>query len=55
MRLCDLFEDHRYKISYYNKDDQRHREDGLAVIRANGTKGWYINDKPHITDGLAII
>jgi len=32
----------------------RHKEDGPAFIRADGSKLWYINDKLHRTDGPAI-
>jgi len=31
-----------------------HREDGPAIIWANGDKEWYINDKLHREDGPAI-
>jgi ribosomal protein L25 (general stress protein Ctc) len=35
-------------ICYYNKDGQRHREnDQPAVIYADGTKEWWVNDKLH--------
>ena len=33
---------------------KRHREDGPAVIWANGTKSWYMNGKQHREDGPAI-
>jgi hypothetical protein len=40
--------------TYYNNDNQLHREDGPAVERADGTKRWYINDKLHRIDGPAV-
>ena len=33
----------------------RHREDGPAVIGADGTKSWYLNGKLHREDGPAEI
>jgi len=30
---------------YYNKDDQHHRTDGPAVIWADGSKEWWINNR----------
>ncbi len=39
----------------YSKDGLFHREDGPAVIHANGTKEWYINGNRHREDGPAVI
>jgi len=35
-------------------NDERHREDGPAVIWKNGDKKWYLNNKLHRIDGPAI-
>jgi hypothetical protein len=35
-------------------NNQRHREDGPAIERANGGKSWYLNGKRHREDGPAI-
>ena len=32
-----------------------HREDGPAIVYANGSKSWYINGKCHREDGPAIV
>ena len=37
-----------------NANGQYHRLDGPAVIKADGTKGWYVNGKRHRLDGPAI-
>ncbi len=42
-------------IEYCNKKDQIHREDGPAVIRADGTQYWFKNGKCHRDDGPAVI
>ncbi len=34
---------------------KRHRTDGPAVIRADGTQAWFLNGKYHRTDGPAIV
>ena len=39
---------------YYNSLNQRHRENGPAIERANGSKEWYINNQFHREDGPAI-
>ena len=46
--------DNRGNIQYtlYGK---RHREDGPAIISANGGQSWYLNGKLHREDGPAII
>jgi hypothetical protein len=36
-------------------DSKLHREDGPAVITANGGQAWWLNDKLHRTDGPAVI
>ena len=41
-------------IIKYNDQEQRHCEDGPAVILPNGTKKWYVNGQLHRTDGPAI-
>jgi len=33
---------------------ERHREDGPAVVWADGSKFWYIDDKRHRLYGLAV-
>ena len=40
--------------SYYNKDNQLHREDGPVVEYADGTKKWYKNGELHREDGPAV-
>ena len=39
---------------YYNENKERHREDGPAVERADGSKEWWLNGKRHREDGPAI-
>ena len=39
---------------YYNSAGQLHRDEGPAVIWANGTKEWYQNSLRHRTDGPAV-
>jgi hypothetical protein len=41
-------------IRWY-RNNQRHREDGPAVICANGYKAWFRNDQYHREDGPAVI
>jgi hypothetical protein len=41
-------------IRWYNKDNQLHREDGLAIEYADGGKYWYLNGKSHREDGPAV-
>ena len=36
-----------------NASGQRHREDGPAIERVDGTKEWYQNDVQHREDGPA--
>ena len=55
MKLINLFEDTRYKILYYNKDGKPHREDGPAIIDADGRKEWYQNGEYHREDGPAYL
>ena len=43
---------------YYYKDAKYtilHREDGPAIIYANGDKEWYFNGECHREDGPAVI
>ena len=42
-------------ITYYNDNENLHREDGPAIIWDNGDKEWYVNGKCHRIDGPAII
>ncbi len=42
------------RTEWFNKDGQRHREDGPAIEYANGYKAWWVNDKLHRIDGPAI-
>ena len=37
-------------ISYYNDNNEFHREDGPAKEYRNGDKFWWINGKPHRED-----
>ena len=41
-------------VEYHNELDQRHREDGPAVIYVNGDKSWHQNGVYHREDGPAI-
>jgi hypothetical protein len=43
-----------YRV-YWWLNGKRHREDGPAVIWADGTQAWRLNDKLHRTDGPAVI
>ena len=43
------------QTEYKNKQGELHREDGPAVIYADGKKVWYINGKLHREDGPALI
>jgi hypothetical protein len=40
---------------WYNSNKSLHRENGPAVIHADGTQQWYVNGKWHRTDGPAMI
>ncbi len=42
------------KRFYKNEYDILHRLNGPAVIRANGSKEWFVNGKMHREDGPAI-
>jgi len=42
-------------IQYWYLNDKKHREDGPAVIWADGSQIWYKNGKRHREDGPAII
>jgi hypothetical protein len=37
-----------------NPKGQKHREDGPAIERADGTKEWFQNDMRHREDGPAV-
>ena len=39
---------------YYNNAGELHRDDGPAVLWADGTKLWYQNGLRHRTDGAAV-
>ena len=46
----------KYKqITYYNTNGDLHREDGPAVVFANGYKAWWLNGERHREDGPATI
>ena len=40
---------------WFNKQGQRHREDGPAVVWSDGCKEWWLNSRPHRLDGPAVI
>ena len=42
-------------IIYRNADGERHNPDGPAIIYADGSKSYYINDKLHNPHGPAVI
>ena len=39
----------------YKLNGKHHREDGPAVIFADGTPSWFLNGKLHRLDGPAVI
>ena len=39
---------------YRNQFGQLHRVDGPALVYANGTQLWYLNDQLHRVDGPAV-
>ena len=59
----DVFDALKYRIEvdqygtvfYFNKDGSVHRENGPAIITAQGTRKWVLNGKFHREDGPAII
>ena len=58
---AEVFDSLKYRIvddsgtrKYFNAAGQLHRDDGPAVIRADGTKEWYLNGEWHRDDGPAI-
>jgi hypothetical protein len=63
MNEQDVFDELRYDISYdeygnksyRNKEGKIHRDEGPAIIWANGSQIWYRNGKRHREDGPAII
>jgi hypothetical protein len=42
------------KTEWFNKNKERHRDDGPAFERPNGIKVWYLDGKLHREDGPAI-
>ena len=42
-------------VCWFNADGVRHRVDGPAIERADGTKHWWLNGKRHREDGPAVI
>ena len=40
---------------YYNEQGQFHREDGPAVVWADGRKEYWIDDELHRVDGPAVV
>ncbi len=57
-KLQDNLPDGSYIDKYgdvcYIKNGKRHREDGPAVERPDGTKSWWVNGKRHREDGPAV-
>ena len=39
---------------YYNTAGQYHRDDGPAILWADGSKMWWQNEQLHRTDGPAV-
>ena len=62
MSEVEVFDALRYRIEvdmrgtrwYYNAANQLHRDDGPAVVYADGIKCWWQNGQRHRTDGPAI-
>jgi len=44
-----------YNVISIYKNGERHRDDGPAVIHANGNREWYKNGERHRDDGPAVI
>jgi hypothetical protein len=44
-----------YGIIRYRLNGKHHREDGPAIIYADGSQEWYLNGEHHRLDGPAII
>ena len=42
-------------IEYRNKNNKLHRDNGPAIIFADGTQSWYKNGKCHRENGPALI
>ena len=42
-------------LHWRNAKGEYHREDGPAVIWADGTKSWYLNGERHRENGPALI
>lgn len=41
-------------VWYREGTNALHREDGPAIVFADGTKRWYVNDRLHREDGPAV-
>ena len=56
MEVNYIEKDERGNVRFYKDKACKilHHTDGPAVIQANGTKVWYVNDKLHRLDGPAI-
>ena len=56
MSDCKIYEVrvNEYGDKEWHLNGERHREDGPAIERANGTKYWYLNGKRHREDGPAV-
>ena len=46
--------DQQGNTKYYDSKDRLHRQDGPAVLYANGDYTWYYQNKRHRTDGPAM-
>ena len=60
---AELFDALKYRVvvnpdtgtrRYYNDAGRLHREDGPAIVYANGYQEWYQNGRRHRVDGPAI-
>jgi hypothetical protein len=49
-----ICETDKYGDKRWYLDGERHRTDGPAVERADGTKHWFLNGIRHRTDGPAV-
>ena len=62
--LADVYDTLKYRVvvhpytgvrKYYNHAGQLHREEGPAVIWANGDCDWYYNGQLHRVGGPAVV
>lgn len=53
MRMTEVDPHNDYRVWFQN--GKRHREDGPAVERADGTREWWLNGVCHRIDGPAVI